>query len=195
MSNKRTTLKKVWLNDSEFTSWLKAVKDNIHPARCTICMKTFELSNMGRTAVSSHNRSVQHQKRCSSGSDQHSLGSFVTVRNASTAQSEISVANEPPLVSIAVSHPSPPSATTNTEDAAKHPSSDFSVVRSSARAQSLNAFVLTDIVTKSEILWAMKIVVNHMSYRSCLDLSELFQTMFPESEVAQKFTMSKTKAA
>src|SRR6267154_3561768 len=91
MSNKRTTFKKVWLNDSEFTSWLKAVKDNIHQARCTICMKTFELSNMGRTAVSSHNRSVQHQKRCSSGTDQHSLGSFVTVRNASTAQSEISV--------------------------------------------------------------------------------------------------------
>src|SRR3989441_242053 len=195
MSNKRTTFNKVWLNDIEFTSWLKAVDNNIHQARCTTCMKTFELSNMGRTAVSSHKRSVQHQKRCSSTTDQHSISSFATVRNASIAQSEISVANVQSLVSIAGNHPSPSSATTNTEDAAKHPSSDFSVVRSSARAQSLNAFVLTDTVTKSEILWAMKIVMNHMSYRSCLDISQLFQTMFPDSEVAQKFTMSKTKAA
>src|SRR6266516_5336149 len=143
MSNKRTTFKKVWLNDIELTSWLKAVENNIHQARCTICMKTFELSNMGRTAVSSYNRSVQHQKRCSSGTDQHSLSSFATVRNASIAQSEISVSNVQPLVSIAGSHSSPSSATTNTEDAAKHPSSDFSVVRSSARQQRLDNFYAT----------------------------------------------------
>src|SRR3989442_4192843 len=144
MSNKRTTLKKVWLNDIEFTSWLKALDNNIHQGRCTICVKTFELNNMGRTAVSSHNRGAQHQKRCSSGTDQHSLSSFATVRNASITQSEISVVNVQPLVSIAGGHPSPSSATTNTEDAAKHTFSDFRVVVSSARAQSLHAFVLTD---------------------------------------------------
>src|SRR5207245_10273102 len=104
-----------WLKDIKYTSKHKTVHYNINQARSNTCMKTFELSNMRRTAVSSHKRSVQHQKRCSSTTDQHSISSFATVRNASIAQSEISVANVQPLVSVVGSHPSPSSATTNTE--------------------------------------------------------------------------------
>ena len=46
-----------------------------------------------------------------------------------------------------------------------------------------------------EIYWALKIVVMHASYRSCLNLNELFMVMFPDSDSAQNFKMSKTKVS
>jgi len=187
---------KMMLNDVEFSSWLKAVENNIHQARCTLCMKTFELSNMGKMAVSSHGKSVQHRKRCSSGADNHSIGSFVKVHDRVDTESAKSAAVVQPQVSNVESNPSLPSTSTSSEaEPMKFPNSTLSLVKSSACAQTLNTFVLNDSVTKSEILWALKIVMNHMSYRSCLDVGELFQTMFSDSQIAQKFAMSKTKAA
>ena len=36
---------------------------------------------------------------------------------------------------------------------------------------------------------------SHLSYRSCLNLNELFRKMFPDSQVAKSFQLSKTKCA
>ena len=36
---------------------------------------------------------------------------------------------------------------------------------------------------------------SHLSYRSCLNLNELFRKMFPGSQVAKSFQLSKTKCA
>ena len=35
----------------------------------------------------------------------------------------------------------------------------------------------------------------HLSFRSCIFLSKLFIVIYPDSEVASKFTLSKTKCA
>ena len=35
----------------------------------------------------------------------------------------------------------------------------------------------------------------YASYRSCLNLNELFMVMFPDSDIAQSFKMSKTKVS
>ena len=48
-------------------------------------------------------------------------------------------------------------------------------------------------VSHAEIYWAMKLLWSHLSYRSCLNLNELFREMFPESQVAKSFQLSKTK--
>ena len=45
----------------------------------------------------------------------------------------------------------------------------------------------------AEILWALKVVLSHFSFRSCAELSELFQVMFSDSEIASEFTLGKTK--
>ena len=45
----------------------------------------------------------------------------------------------------------------------------------------------------AEIHWCMKVVESHSSYRLCLNLKLLFQKMFPDSDIASKFAMSKTK--
>ena len=45
----------------------------------------------------------------------------------------------------------------------------------------------------AEILWAIKLVVSHHSLRSCDGLSDLFVNMFPDSKVANEFSMARTK--
>ena len=44
----------------------------------------------------------------------------------------------------------------------------------------------------AEILWAMKSVVSlHHSFRSCDGMSDLFVNMFPDSKVANEFSMGR----
>ena len=59
----------------------------------------------------------------------------------------------------------------------------------------LDALQVPALVTEAEIKWAVKCVMDHLSFRSCLDLNDLFRSMFPDSAVAQKFKLSKTKCA
>ena len=50
-------------------------------------------------------------------------------------------------------------------------------------------------VLGGEVCWVLKIVMMHASYRSCLNLNELFMVMFPDKDIAQNFKMSKTKVS
>jgi len=59
----------------------------------------------------------------------------------------------------------------------------------------INAHVYNDAVTKAEVLWALRIVTKHQSYRSCDELKDIFQCMFPDSKIAQKFTLGAAKVA
>ena len=45
----------------------------------------------------------------------------------------------------------------------------------------------------AEILWCLKVVMSHFSYRSCFDLNDLLKRMFFDSEVSAQFSLSKTK--
>ena len=47
----------------------------------------------------------------------------------------------------------------------------------------------------AEIPWSLKIVMMHASCRFCLNLNELFMVMFPDSDIAQNFKMSKMKVS
>ena len=44
-----------------------------------------------------------------------------------------------------------------------------------------------DCRLRAEILWAMKVIKSHY-YRSCSDIGQLFATMFPDSDTAQRFS-------
>ena len=45
----------------------------------------------------------------------------------------------------------------------------------------------------AEVLWALKSVASHHSFRSCDGVSDLFAKMFPNSNVAKQFSMAQTK--
>jgi hypothetical protein len=50
-------------------------------------------------------------------------------------------------------------------------------------------------VLAAEILWALKTVSSHYSYKSCEDTRLIFQRMFPDSDIAARFTCGERKCA
>ena len=52
-----------------------------------------------------------------------------------------------------------------------------------------------DKSTNAEILWTLKVIVNHFSFRSCMDLDKLFKAMFPDKEIPELFKLSRTKCS
>ena len=56
-------------------------------------------------------------------------------------------------------------------------------------------FQIPALVVKAEIVWVLKDVMSHFSLRSCLELNDLFKCMFPDRQIASKFSLSKTSAA
>ena len=50
----------------------------------------------------------------------------------------------------------------------------------------------SEIIT-AEIYWALKVVQSNLSLNSCKDLNSLFWKMFPGSDIAHSYSMTKTK--
>lgn len=50
-------------------------------------------------------------------------------------------------------------------------------------------------VTDAEILWALKMVTSHYSYKSSAHTGDLIRQMFPDSEIAKAFSCSERKSA
>ena len=94
---------------------------------------------------------------------------------------------------------SPPAASQPISSAAINKSeSSAPAKQSSSSVQAKRSIVIlsyTDkaIVKDAEICWVIKVVMSHVSYRSCLDINKLFQKMFPDSSVANDFSLSETK--
>ncbi|CAN7945535.1 unnamed protein product [Ixodes hexagonus] len=58
-----------------------------------------------------------------------------------------------------------------------------------------NACKTHELVTNAEVLWTLKVVTSHFSYGSSAQAGELFQRMFPDSEVAKAFSCGEKKCA
>ena len=54
--------------------------------------------------------------------------------------------------------------------------------------------VTRDETLKAEILWALKVIMSHYSYKSCEGTSKLFQAMFPD-RIASQFSYGEKKCA
>jgi hypothetical protein len=59
----------------------------------------------------------------------------------------------------------------------------------------IDLMMSTLAVSHAEIRWALKVLTSHHSFRSCLNLNQLFRVMFPDSDIAKSFQLSKTKCA
>ncbi|KAJ8874400.1 hypothetical protein PR048_025249 [Dryococelus australis] len=63
MKSKKTVFNHFWLDatvNPEFASWLCKVEGNANQAFCSVCKRTFQLSNMGQQAVVSHSKGPKH---------------------------------------------------------------------------------------------------------------------------------------
>ena len=65
---------------------------------------------------------------------------------------------------------------------------------STLKQSSINTVLQKENVTRAEIMWALEILMNNYSHRSCVGKEQLFTSMSPDSYIAQKFHLGKTKA-
>ena len=69
-----------------------------------------------------------------------------------------------------------------------NPSAQKTVAPSARKsASTLDNLVVHVSAAKAEFSWALKVVDSSISVRSCLNLSNLFQVMFPDSTIAKNF--------
>ena len=59
----------------------------------------------------------------------------------------------------------------------------------------MDSYVAKESVIKAEIIWVLKNVMSSFSLRSCDGIPDCFQEMFPDSKIANKFLLARTKCS
>ena len=191
----------------EFASWVQPVSNDVNSARCIWCRTTVNLSNMGRTALLSHMKGSKHIKNGKLFHDSSATVSTITQFMNSLRQPTTNVASTTSsdststiTAAVATSDAETPSGTITTDsellNTARTGTSLSSEITTSASSKGrLSAFIARDNVTNAEILWALKVVKSHYSFRSSTDMKQLFEAMFTDSTIAKQMSVGKTKVA
>ena len=165
-----------WLKMPLFQGWIMK-HESPFKAYCKLCNKAVDLSNMGKRALTSHAESKSHKKAVSLKQGATAMAQFVkSDKKEGTADEGQSTSTETLTVPLP----------------ADKPHSSHQEIPNTSQ-QLLQTYVTSESVTKAEILWAMKIVLSHFSFRASTDVGGLFQNMFPDSAIAKKFSCGKTK--
>ena len=154
-----------WLEKPEYKTWLQRNVSDVYTARCTMCYKNFSVASMGESAVKSHAKSRKHIDLLSIRISKNVLGSYFNDK----ITSEIAPR---PQQSMALS--------------VKSETSDINTIES---------HVAKNDVLDAEILWTLKTVKNHGSYKANENIEKIFHRMFPDSSIARKFSCGEKKTA
>ncbi|KAJ8333481.1 hypothetical protein SKAU_G00414890 [Synaphobranchus kaupii] len=77
---------------------------------------------------------------------------------------------------------------------ATNTSSNATAVSTTKKQTTLDVATKNEVI-KAEILWALKIMNSHYSFKSTEDTSRLFTAMFPDSQIAARFACGESKCA
>lgn len=169
-----------WLLDERFKNWLKKHPRDKNRAVCRLCNnKDFSIEKMGVSALVSHMNGKNHK---SAVKDISPLQTLFFKDNASIQSS-----TQPALKSNSSSN----SSGASINSAALAAGETVPTAQTTLTSHTDTSVAILD----AEIRWALKVVMMHASYRSCLSLNELFSAMFPDSEISKGFKMSKTKVS
>jgi len=69
------------------------------------------------------------------------------------------------------------------------------VVGAVAESSTLLPHAATEAVLDAEVLWTLKTCISHYSYNYCSDIGTVFRKMFPDSNIASRFTCGETKCS
>jgi hypothetical protein len=170
-----------WMSQSEFSCWLQAGEDD-YSAKCNLCRCEFSVSGTGICAVRSHATSQKHKVMMKENNRQPTLSAFVSHSSAATIMKSTPTSCEMPSTS-----------SMHCDDARR-----ITILSSDTDPIPYKSYVIAsgdilDKISKAEILWCLNVVIQHESYRSCEGLAELFGSMFPDSQIANKFSLGKDK--
>ena len=146
-------------------------KDN-HKAKCIVCGLTFELSNMGKQALISHSKGKKHVEK---------------MKYASKTNQQ---QQQPKSFFVSMSNGTQSTDTTLTEDL-KVADPPTGIALASTTGATLTQCISRDDVLNAEVLWTIKTVMLHYSMNSSSNTGELFKMMFPDSQIAQKFSLGR----
>ena len=137
---------------------------------------------MGSTALKNHDKS-EKQKNAASVNDRQIKITNVFVSTSKFESTSVS----PAFKQDDARSVSPPLNDSN--------STAKNGVKNNVQSSSSSSFFIRENITKAEILWALHVSYKHYSYNCCSEIGQLFQKMFPDRSIAQKFTFGKTKAS
>ena len=174
----------LWLQKSLYKDWLREVKGDKHKARCIVCMRDVDISSMGESALTSHLKGKTHQTLTSQKRSLASVPDFFGV----SSQQPATTSDDAKEVSKSAS-----------SESGEHINPTKSGTASLSGSSVMERIVTRDETLKAEILWALKVIMSHYSYKSCEGTSKLFQAMFPDGErvsrIASQFTCGEKKCA
>ena len=152
------------LIDSRFKTWI-AEADTSSMAKCLLCRTSFDISNMGISALASHQSGKKLKEVFKSRT------SFSTMFFDKSSRSN---------------------DTTNNISSGADQSCGSKTVQKNATVDSM---IISVGSCHAEILWAIKVVMSKFSFTSCKKMGELFCVMFPDSEIAKSFKLVPSKCA
>lgn len=181
-----------WLEDEDWKMWLRKGSDK-YSAFCAFCKKQFDIGHAGVNCIKSHAKGKKHvsfSNNLKSGK-QMKIYTFTSRPNLPTSTDSISTR------SATVNEPQPCSskdAMPMTVDISKTPESSIGLPAiSSPPHVGVTGFLVTESVTKAEILWASYCVLTNTTTRSGAKATDLFPIMFPDSVIASKMQLQKDK--
>ena len=59
----KTSFQDEWLQIEKYKSWISKVPGQPFKAKCQLCMKDFDVGNMGKSSLDSHAGSKKHKDR------------------------------------------------------------------------------------------------------------------------------------
>ena len=152
-----------WFENPSYKLWLERDRDK-YKAKCKVCMKTFDVSNMGESALASHEKGKKHRNLM----EKQAKSTTGDIRNLLLSSS--SIASQ---------------SATGSNDSRSTTSTSSN--RGSASA-GMSVFLTRNDSLTADMWWALKVNSSHFSYKSCEDINFLVQQMFPDSDIAKKFT-------
>ena len=144
-------------------------------------MKDVDISSMGESALISHLKGKKHQTLTSQKRSSASVPDFFGI----SSQRPATKSDDAKVVSKSASSESG-------EHSKLNPTKS---IASSSGSSVMEKSVTRDETLKAEILWALKAIMSHYSFKSCKGTSKLFQAMFPDSRIASWFSCEEKKFA
>ena len=155
-----------WLKLEKSKPWLEKSK-NAKSAICNLCHQTFDISNMGISAIKSHARGKKHADK-------------MMMRNSSSTLYFVKSTDKE-------------TNTTSTGNGSTTSTVNIATAAGNKSQTPLPSVVANASATEAEIIWTIRTILLHNSNRSCDGLSKLFQQMFPDSKIANVFSLGRTK--
>ena len=177
MAKRWSKFKLDWLNNPMYSPWLEMTGHN-KMAKCNVCKCTIEVSSMGKSALDSHMKSKKHEDRVNVSTKSNTLlTAWVQQNEMSRAKASSASTDQQPSTSLSQQSYTPQQ-------------SSSTIIPESSTMQS---YISKDDVSRAEILWTLNMITNHYSFNSSKHSSMLFQTMFPDSDIAKKIACGATK--